>query len=232
MRMLSSDQILQSWHRHPRIEYQQMAERDEDLQRIRQSLPSLLAFGDATYFGVLTIVDWDHRLPSRLALLRVYAYYTERGLRTGQRQLEARTAEIRARDRFPEFDVPDYAGLSADEAYEADMGLDGSVERMRLISPWRREIGVHETKTSLRVTRDSEQFRNLEAETREKRADYLGDLEAVAWTPPCETSFERWTIDVWYLMHLDAAIGRGQSFLVDLEEQRVAGVREFVVRAG
>jgi hypothetical protein len=39
-------------------------------------------------------------------------------------------------------------------------------------------------------------------------------------------------VDVWYLTDLNASVGKGRSFLVDLEAKRVVGVREFVVRSG
>ena len=229
---LSSEEILSGLHRHPRVAYQQLGESDEDLQRLGDSLVPLVAFGQANYHGGLAILDWDHRLPSRGCILRMLAYYSESTMEAGQQQLDARAQLISTRDRFPEFDVPDFSGLPADESYEAEVNLDGSVARIRLTSPWRREIGLEESRSAVNVTRESARFRKVLEETHEGRPEYLGDLEAVAWTPPCETSFQRWTVDVWYLTHLDAAIGRGQSFLVDLHEQKVVGVREFVVRAG
>ena len=60
----------------------------------------------------------------------------------------------------------------------------------------------------------------------------LGDLEAVSWTPPCETGHPRWTLDVWYLLAFDGRVGSGRSLLVDLEDRKVVTVRDFSVRAG
>jgi hypothetical protein len=229
---LSTQEILTGLHRHPRVAYQKLGESSEDLKRLADSLVPLVAFGDASYHGGLAVLDWDHRLPSRGCILRMLAYYTEEAMEASRQQIEARSKLISARDRYPEFDVPDFSGLIADEAYEAEVNLDGSVARIRLISPWRRDIGPEEGRSSVNITRESPRFRKLLEEGCEERPECLGDLEAVAWTPPCETNFQRWTVDVWYLTHLDTAIGRGQSFLVDLHERKVVGVREFVVRAG
>ena len=60
----------------------------------------------------------------------------------------------------------------------------------------------------------------------------LGDLEAVSWTPPCETEHERWTLDVWYLLAFDGRIGSGRSFLADVETKQIVSVRDFSVRTG
>jgi hypothetical protein len=64
------------------------------------------------------------------------------------------------------------------------------------------------------------------------RPTYLGDLEAVSWTPPCETDHPRWTLDVWYLLAFDGRIGSGRSFLADLETKQIVSVRDFSVRTG
>lgn len=230
--MLTPEQIVTTLKRHPRIEYQNLVMSSEELSRLRNSLPELAPFGGARYAGVLPVIDWDHRLPSRLIILRVYAYYSETSLRAGLAELESRIHQIKAQDRFPEFDVSDFSGISADEAYEAELAQDATMQRIRLVSIWRREISLEVSRNAVNIVRSSEQFQRLSEETRDHRPDYLGDLEAVSWTPPCESNLGNWTIDVWYLMHLDTEVGKGRSFLVDLEQNQVVGVREFVVRSG
>ena len=125
--------------------------------------------------------------------------------------------------------MPDYAGLNADEAYEADVEADGSISRVRLVSAWRREIEGESSRVAVKIARSSSQFKQLVAESH-ARPDYLGDLEAVSWTPPCESEHGTWTIDCWYLLYLDASVGKGRSFLIDVKKKDVVGVREFVVR--
>jgi hypothetical protein len=230
-KILAPQRTVAALRRHPRVDYQQLVTAEEDLARLTESLPELTAFGGATYEGVLPVVDWDHRLPSRSVILRIYAYYSEATLRAGVAELQSRSQQIQAQDRYPEFDVPDFAGLTADEAYEAELDDGSAVQKIRLVSAWRREIDQQVGRQAVQIARASEQFRRLAAETRGQRPDYLGDLEAVSWTPPCESNLGAWTIDVWYLMYLDASVGKGRSFLVDLDRRHVVGVREFVVRS-
>lgn len=227
---LEVEKLISDIRRHPKISYQKIGDSDADRGRLRKTMSPLLAFGDATYAGCLAVLDWDHRIPSKICILRLHAYYSEDTLAEGKKLVDFRANQIVAQDRFPEFDVPDFEGIFADETYEAEMQPDGEISRMRLTSPWRRDIGNTESVLSVQIVRDSSRFKQLLSKTQRDRADILGDLEAVAWTPPCETNLADWTIDVWYLTHLDVAVGRGQSFLVDLNEKKVVGVREFVVR--
>ncbi|MCC6747796.1 MAG: hypothetical protein IT371_09075 [Deltaproteobacteria bacterium] len=222
--------LVQALRRHPRVGFQGLASGEGQVARMAETLPLLVPFNQPSYFKLLPILDWDHRLPSRTGILRIYGYYSEATLRLGEAEVAERQAQIRSLDKFPEFDVPDYAGISADESYEGEVDLTGAVARLRLASNWRREIGFGDSRAAVKAARRSEQFRELMNEVR-GRPDYLGDLEAVSWTPPCETDYASWTIDVWYLMYLDAAVGKGRSFLVDPQARRVVGVREFVVRA-
>jgi len=223
--------VIAALRRHPRVAFQALVASEEVLARLEASLPELVAFGGAAYEGILPVVDWDHRLPSRVVTLRLYAYYSAATLRAGEAELQTRTQQIQAQDRYPEFDVPDFSGLTADEAYEAEIDETGEAQKIRLVSAWRREIDPQVGHAAVQVVRNSEQFHSLAEETREQRPDYLGELEAVSWTPPSESNLGVWTIDVWYLMYLDASVGKGRSFLVDLDRRQVVGVREFVVRS-
>jgi hypothetical protein len=226
-----AEQIIAALRRHPRIAFQTLIGGHEEQERLRDSLPMLVPFGGSDYHGLLPILDWDHRLPSKVTVLRVYAYYSEATLRAGEAELAARDEQIRERDKFPEFDVPDFTGLTADEAYEGEVEQTGKVAGLRLVSAWRRDIEPDDAHISVQLARRSDEFRKLVAQVR-RRPDYLGDLEAVCWTPPCESSYASWTIDVWYLTDLSASVGKGRSFLVDLDTKKVVGVREFVVRSG
>ena len=226
-----AEEILASLHYHPRVAFQGLASTEDHLRALRGSLPVLHAFGGVGYAGLLPVVDWDHRIPSRLSVLRIYAYYSEATLRAGRAGFQSRMQQIRALDHYPEFDVPDFAGLTADEAYDIELDGDATILKVRLVSAWRREIEPQLAQLAVSSVRASEHFRKLSEETRGQRPDYLGDLESVSWTPPCESNLACWTVDVWYLMYLDASIGKGRSFLVDLSDRQVVGVREFVVRS-
>jgi hypothetical protein len=183
------------------------------------------------YAGALSILDWDHRLPSQILALRIYAYYTTEAMAAGEEAFDDRLEEIGLRDRYPEFDVPDFEQLVADEAYEIELSPSGEIGRCRLTSSWRREIAPADSAEAVALTRRSEQFAELSTSLPD-RPPSLGDLEAVSWTPPCESQLDRWTLDVWYLLQFDGRMGSGRSFLVDLDESAVVAVRDFSVRAG
>ena len=79
------------------------------------------------------------------------------------------------------------------------------------------------------MTAASEEYQRLQAETAD-RSHRLGGLEAVSWTPPCESQHETWTLDVWYLLAFDGRVGTGRSFLVDIDVGAVVAARDFSVR--
>ncbi len=225
-----TEHILKALRRHPRVVHQELVGDEEQLQQLLQSIPLLVPFGDANYHELLPILDWDHRIPSQAAILRIFAFYSETTFRAGSAEFSAKCEMIKRQDVFPEFDVSDFVGLTADEVYEAEVEENGAIQQLRLISNWRRDIYLESSHTAVNLVRQSEDFRQLLANIK-NRPEHLGDLEAVCWTPPCESSHPTWTIDVWFLTELNDSVGQGRSFLVDLEENRVIGVREFMVRS-
>jgi hypothetical protein len=216
---------------HPRLAQQGLFEGAEARAQIAAALPPLVPFGEADYAGALWVIDWDHRLPSRHAALRLYAYYSEERRREIEDAVAAREKEIAAEDLFPEFDVSDFAGLPADEAYEAETDLGGSPARLRLVSEWRRQIQPVAAANAVEIVRASTPFRELRVNGR-IRPPGLGDLEPTEWSPPCESGHVRWAVDVWYLLTFNGMIGEGRAFLVDLVEKQVVRERDFQFRAG
>lgn len=216
---------------HSRLAQQGLFGNADDRVRLAGSLPPLVPFGAAQYAGADWIMDWNHRLPSRQAMLRLYAHYTDQRRREFQAACEGRLREITSQDLFPEFDVPDFGGLPADEAYEAELDLGGSPARLRLVSDWRREIQPGPGNKAIEIVRGSEPFRELKAQSK-VRAPGLGDLEPAEWSPPCESGHVRWGIDVWYLLTFNGMVGEGRAFLVDLEDKIVVRERDFQFRAG
>jgi hypothetical protein len=214
---------------HPRVAYQGLFAEPGTRAALAAQLPDLVPFGDHHYHEVVALLDWDHRLPSKALVLRLYAYYDERSAARGRESFDLRTEDIAERDRYPEFDVPDYEGLFADEAYEASVDLKGTVERPRLVSEWRRQVDAAVADECVVLVRASREFKSVARPG--LRPGGLGDLEAVAWCPPCESDYTDWTVDVWYLTEFDGLLGKGYSFMVDVRQQKVALAREFVVRA-
>ena len=105
---------------HPRVAYQGLLSEEGAATRVAAALPPLARFRH-DYAGAIAIVDWDHRLPSQNLVLRIYGYYGEDTLESGYEAFDDRLEQIAERDKYPEFDVPDFDGLAADEAYEIEL---------------------------------------------------------------------------------------------------------------
>ncbi len=218
---------------HPRIA-QQGIEKDKAQALFEATLPRVQPFRDHAVHSMVGVLDWDHRLPSKQLTLRLHVLYDEAARGRFDQALARRREEIVARDLFPEFDVPDFAGLPADEAYDVELTTTLEMEAMRLTSPWRRDVAEEDALAAIDAVRTSSVFADVKKQEVGRPAA-LGDLEAVAWTPPCESGQKRWTLDVWWLTAFDGRIGRGWSFLVDPAasgDERVVASREFTVRAG
>lgn len=215
---------------HPRLQQQGLGESRESRERLAEALPPLVPFGGRRPLAVVPILDWDHRLPTRQLLLRVHVAYDAEAADSLEAAFNDRDRDIRLRDLFPEFDVPDYEELPGDEIYEAELTLSFGLQTMRLTSAWRREIDPDLAESAVQRVRTSDEFRRVR-KTEPLRSSHLGDLEPVSWMPPCESNLAVWTVDVWWLTAFDGRIGRGWSFLVDTETDRVLSHREFSVRA-
>jgi hypothetical protein len=225
------EELRRELRRHPRVVYQKLFDDPESCARLAAVLPTFVPFRGDSYAAALWVLDWDHRLPSRELVLRLYAFYTNDARGMGLRSFEERHAQIAREDLFPEFDVPDFAGLSADEAYEAELSLTGEPKKFRLVSDWRREVDVNLGRRAEEIVRVSSAFKELASSVR-ARPPGLGDLEAAEWAPPSESGHSSWGIDVWYLRSFNGMVGEGTAFLVDLQDEKVIGQRDFQFRAG
>src|SRR3954447_3608344 len=115
------EELRRDLRRHPRVALQGFFSDPETLGKLASALPNFVPFKGAHYAGVLWVLDWDHRLPSRDLILRLYAYYSDDARRAGLKNFDERQGQIAREELFPEFDVPDFGALVADEAYEAEM---------------------------------------------------------------------------------------------------------------
>jgi hypothetical protein len=216
---------------HPRVVAQTLFKDLPEVEKIASSLPAFLPFKGKTYKAAMWVIDWDHRVPSRDYIVRLYAYYSAQGKAIGELTFTDRSAQIEKEDLFPEFDVSDFSGLAADEVYEAEGPLGGELKPFRLVSDWRREIDAKSARKAEQIARASHHFREVASETR-ARPPGLGDLEAAEWCPPSESGHGRWGVDVWYLRAFNGMVGEGTAFLVDLEDEKVVRQRDFQFRAG
>jgi hypothetical protein len=180
---------------------------------------------------VLWVADWDHRLPSQNIIVRLYAFYSSQGRRLAEESFGERKAQIAAETIFPEFDVADFAGLPGDEVYEADGPVGGELKAFHLVSEWRREIEPTLARKAEQIVRASHHFQEIASQTR-ARPPGLGDLETAEWSPPSESGYTGWGLDVWYLRAFNGMVGEGTAFLVDLDQGEVVRQRDFQFRAG
>jgi len=216
---------------HPRIVTQDLFKDPAVLQKIASALPTFMPFRGKSYKAAMWVLDWDHRIPSRDYILRLYVFYSSQGKAIGELSFADRSAQIEREDLFPEFDVSDFAGLAADEVYEAEGPVGGEFKPFRLVSEWRREIDSKAARKAEQIARASHHFKEVASETR-ARPPGLGDLEAAEWCPPSESGHGRWGVDVWYLRSFNGMVGEGTAFLVDLEDEKVVRQRDFQFRAG
>jgi hypothetical protein len=215
---------------HPRVAQQELGALAEAREKLAKSLPELVPFRGRAVQSAMVLLDWDHRLPSRSLMLRVHLAYDVAGEQRLNEALRQREEEISKKNLFPEFDVPDFAELPGDESYDAELTPELMVDTLRLVSPWRREVDQAVAESAVRTVRTSQSFAKARQAVPSRPA-HLGDLEAVAWMPPCESGQPRWTVDVWWLTAFDGRIGKGWSFLVDAEsEGKIVAQREFTVR--
>jgi len=225
------EELMRGVKLHPRLVAQDLFGKPEDLQKIAAALPVFLPFKGKAYKSAMWVLDWDHRIPSRDYVLRLYVFYSAQGKAMGELAYADRLGQIDAEDIFPEFDVSDFAGLAADEVYEAEGPVGGELKSFRLVSEWRRAIDPKSARKAEQIARASPHFQEVASETR-ARPPGLGDLEAAEWCPPSESGHLRWGIDVWYLRSFNGMVGEGTAFLVDLEEEKVVRQRDFQFRAG
>jgi len=200
-------------------------------EAVASALPVFVPFKGSEYAAVVWVLDWDHRLPSRDLILRLYAFYSDEARRAGLAGFDERQEQIAGEEIFPEFDVSDFAGLPADEAYEAELPADGPPKKFRLVSEWRRAIEPRLGRKAEDIARRSHAFQELASQMR-TRLPGLGDLEAAEWCSPAESGHQRWGVDVWYLRAFNGMVGEGTAFLVDLQDETVLAQRDFQFRAG
>jgi hypothetical protein len=216
---------------HPRVVTQDLFKDLEALQKIASALPVFMPFKGKSYKAAMWVLDWDHRIPSRDYILRLYAFYSSQGKAIGELSFADRSAQIEREDLFPEFDVSDFAGLAADEVYEAE----GTGRRgFETVSPGQRVAARNRAQVRAQGRADRPRVPPFQG-SRQRNAcasTGLGDLEAAEWCPPSESGHGRWGVDVWYLRSFNGMVGEGTAFLVDLEDEKVVRQRDFQFRAG
>jgi hypothetical protein len=190
-----------------------------ELRALIDRLPRLVPFGSNRYVDVRVVVDWDHQLPSQHLILRVYAAYSDHEAKLMDTQFRAREQQIDADNRYPEFDVADYADIEASEAYVGIFrpGADG-IDDLRFFAPWRKDVKPNTARGAVAAVKALDSFKQaLQA----RKNDALGSAVVVGWAPPALAHTDHWAIEVWLLTEFDGQAGKAMVFMVDSETESV-----------
>lgn len=208
---------------HVRIQDQGKAPTEEQLEQIAETLPDVVAFGENAFAGVRAVLDWDHQIPSKYALLRIFACYRDIDLERLDAMLEDRDEEIADGNLYPEFDVPDYGDLDSNESYVALL-TPGSVEieDFRFMSTWRKQVRPAVADLAVDTVKNTPSYQRAAAS---RSGDGLGGPVVIGWAPPCLANTSSWAVEIWLLTEFDGHQGKARVFMVDLESKTVT--REF-----
>lgn len=204
---------------HPRIKDQGHDPDGALRAELATTLPPLSAFGGRQFASVCVILDWDHQLPSQFYLLRVLASYDENDRERVDASVEDRDEEIAEINLYPEFDLPDYGEIEANESYVAVLRAGSTkIEDFRFLSPWRKQVGGAIADAAIRaVTKNPSYVRAATA----RRTDGLGGPVVIGWAPPCLANSESWAIEIWLLTEFDGHAGKARVFMVDPDRKVV-----------
>jgi hypothetical protein len=222
-----ADKALERTQVHTRVAQQGLWPNPEaQLSWLRAACPYLPGFPDREYHDVLALLDWDHRLPSQTLTLRLFASYSAESRERVQKSLASHQQRIAEDDLFPEFDVPDFNAVVADEVYVLTYDVkDGSAtttlasDKIRFYSDWRREVSRPLVKSVLRSLESNELYN--QAKTFHEGL-HLGDAIVVGWTPPCVAKTKNWAIEVWLVTAFEGRFGKARVFMVDTADFKLS----------
>ncbi len=208
---------------HVRITDQGNAPSADDLNKIADALPDLMAFGDNAFHGVRAVLDWDHQIPSQYALLRILACYGPEELEQADAVITDRDEEITEANLYPEFDVPDYGDIDGSESYVA-LIRPGSleIEDFRFMSAWRKQVRPAVADLAVETVKTTPSYVKAAAT---RSGEGLGGPVVIGWAPPCLANTQTWAVEIWLLTEFDGHQGKARVFMVDLDDRTVT--REF-----
>lgn len=205
---------------HPRIAQQSLWPEAKTLDVLEELSPALVAFPGRDYAGVRVIVDWDHKLPSKGLSIRTYASYTQEGLDKLDEEFAQLGEKISRENLYPEFDLPDYNSITADEVYVQSVDIDpetGAMEakEVRFYSDWRRRVEPAVAKRVQNALEQTDSFQR--AASNRQEGNQFSSAILVGWTPPCAARSEHWALELWLVTHFQGRFGKARVFMVDSE---------------
>ena len=226
------ERLVNAAKRHPRVEYQKLLAGPEAMAPVLAAMPAFIPFDQKKYAGAFWVLDWDHKLPSKQVMLRLYAYYDLARMAAAEQSYAAKAESIARQELFPEFDVPDFSGIEADESYETEFEIKGEPPtKYRLMSTWRHTVVPTVGRRAEELVRDSAEYKVLRDAVKERPMG-LGGPEAAQWVSPAETGHNAWAVEVWFLRNFNGMVGEGTAFVVDTTSGKIVGQRDFQFRAG
>ena len=204
---------------HPRNAEQGRSGDSDAVASILDAIPSLVPFGSNTYESLDAVLDWDHRIPSKYATLRVFASYSSHEHRRLSTQLRAREQTIATDDLFPEFDVPDFDDVQSSENYTFIFDVEHlELLDQRFDSGWRKEVSSDDLAVAVRALSAHQPFKRAQAR---RASETFGGPILVGWAPPFLAESERWCLEFWLVTSFDGHAGTALVCMVDLVEELV-----------
>jgi hypothetical protein len=183
------------------------------LATIAATLPTIVPFGSRSYADVQVAFDWDHRIPSRALLVRIFATWDAGSARHVRAALNAADAAIARDNLYPEFDLPDYSDVDAHEVYAGVLLPDGvEIADFQLVSDWRRQVPMEAAEPAVEAVARSSAFAALRTRP---SPEGLGSPTVAGWAPPFAAGGDRWAVEVWVVTQFDGREGRARAFYVD-----------------
>ena len=224
------DDLLSRVHCHVRL--------GERGKAVRQHIDDLLGAGAISfpppprrqYCERFVFLDWDHQLPSQIVLFRIYAAYEAETAKKLRAAIAERDRVISEDDLYPEFDLPDYGELDADEQYLAVYDLEKrELGNFHFFADWRREVDEASASKALDRVRSQPSYLQTMQPPRDPQ---LGDALVIGWAPPCLMRGERWGLELWLLEEFNGQRGRARVFMVDLASDSITTEYETEVQLG
>lgn len=205
---------------HPRISQQSLWPEERTNTLLAELSPTLVAFPGRQYEGVRIVVDWDHRLPSQTVSIRTYACYTQERLMQLDEEIAQLREKIKKDNLYPEFDLPDFNSISADEVYVQSIQIapeTGALEPedVRFYSDWRRKVDPEVSQRVQKALEETESFQRASSNRQED--SQFAQAILVGWTPPCAARSENWALELWLVTHFQGRFGKARVFMVDTE---------------
>jgi len=204
---------------HVRLQEQALVPEGSSLEPLSSAIPELLPFSNHRYAKIRVVLDWDHQIPCQMAYLRIFAVYTEQEAKRLDEALLACTQGIANENLYPEFDLPDYSQVDANEIYVGLIrpGAD-SFDEFRFFASWRKDVPPPLASTVIKTVKQLDSYKLAYAQ-RDKEG--LGPPILIGWSPPCLAKSEHWAVEVWLLTEFDGRRGKAKLFMVDSGSMQV-----------